>query len=275
MSVQKSFLCSKNKAKDGKGLKPEDVCSLKYPWVSSISHLDSVIPCRKVLKGPFESLQPACPGQENALYNVVHLVWSKHIPVNTHQHFHHFAIFKLANPESLGEVSSGSSGSGSLPSHLSRNCTWPRSSCDRPNYFSENGNNKLVFSSRVSNFEVKDICTETSSLRISSWMANGSRSPTSDWPDVFSPCTLDPQLQNSRSTVQYESLTSDLDVSFPSHLHVSLFDMFAGRGPITKFVVTLWYRAPELILMDRRQCMSPAPVLCCCFFPSVRHYCST
>mgnify|MGYP002803598696 FL=1 len=28
-----------------------------------------------------------------------------------------------------------------------------------------------------------------------------------------------------------------------------------GRGPITKFVVTLWYRAPELILMDRRQCM--------------------
>jgi len=28
-----------------------------------------------------------------------------------------------------------------------------------------------------------------------------------------------------------------------------------GRGPITKYVVTLWYRAPELILMHRTQCM--------------------
>eukprot|EP00435_Cladocopium_sp_Y103_P011068 s4008_g2.t2 len=28
-----------------------------------------------------------------------------------------------------------------------------------------------------------------------------------------------------------------------------------GRGPITKHVVTLWYRAPELILMHKTQCM--------------------
>ncbi|CAK9089973.1 Cyclin-dependent kinase 1 (CDK1) (Cell division control protein 2 homolog) (Cell division protein kinase 1) (p34 protein kinase) [Durusdinium trenchii] len=31
-----------------------------------------------------------------------------------------------------------------------------------------------------------------------------------------------------------------------------------GQKPLTKFVVTVWYRAPELILMDSGQCMFEA-----------------
>ena len=250
ISVQKSFSW-RSKTKDGKGLKPEDVYRLYgYSYGSSI--LDSW-DSQEGAERTVRVLETSVPWPE---------LWSTHLSTSLSTHKNKINTSKtcrcFCQTESL-EVSSGSSGGGSLPSHLSCNSTWPRScSCNRPNYLSENGKDCLL---RITSL----FCLFTGSQVLEFRMVSRSRiyaprPQASEYPRGWRPVEdhrlrIGPTFSALAHWILSSKCRTDPDVSHFHLMHVS-FDTFAGRGPITKFVVTLWYRAPELILMDRRQCMS-------------------